>query len=105
MKLQNRSHFKFIEQYTCQLTETIDTLANLDTKNSPCFYHYIMADKDMLQNKCLAICVPGGTIGDIYIDDNNNITKIFIATNYIIRNYPDDINEILKEFIGQKIEL
>ena len=68
------------------------------------FYHYIVADNICKKAKCLAVRVPGGTVGDIYID-NNTITDIFIDTKYVIKSYPKNINNVIKDkFVGTVIE-
>ena len=67
--------------------------------------HYILADNSMIKDKCLAIRIPGGTVGGIWINDENIITKIFVYTDYyVIEEYPADINEKLAHFVGEKIE-
>ena len=58
-----------------------------------------------MNNKCLAIRVPGGTVGGIWIDKNNMITKIVIDTNYVVKTYPDDVNDLMVKYIREKIEV
>ena len=97
---ENRSG---LQEYYCDLTREIDRLLGL----SPDQYwkHYILADSTMLKVKCLAIRIPGGTVGGIWIDDENIITKVFVDTEYyVIEEYPIDINEKLAHFVGEKIE-
>lgn len=68
------------------------------------YYHYILADDWCKNQKCLAIRVPGGTVGGIYFDDNNIITKIVIDTNCVVKTYPDNVNELIQRFVGEVVE-
>lgn len=64
--------------------------------------------KEMLcdyEDGCLPIRIPGGTLGSIEYDENKIITKINVCTDYVVKTYPDDVNEQLQKFIGQKIEM
>ena len=44
------------------------------------------------------------TSGDILIDKNNVITEITIDTEYIIKTYPNNVNELIQKFVGEVIE-
>lgn len=92
-----------LREYYCDLTRELNQILGL----SPDQYwkHYILADDSMIKDKCLAIRIPGGTVGGIWINDENIITKIFVYTDYyVIEKYPADINEKLAHFVGEKIE-
>lgn len=67
-------------------------------------YHYIYADNEFRKKGCLALRVPGGTVGGIWVDKNNVITKIKIDTEYVVKTYPSNVNELIKKFIETKIE-
>ena len=68
--------------------------------------HYILADDSMINDKILAIRIPGGTIGGVWFDDDYVITKILVDTEYyVVKKYPKDLNEKLKHFVGEKIEI
>lgn len=105
MKLDNR-RTDFNNEYICELTKELDLLAKLTDKEFyDVFYHYIIADNWCKKEKCLAIRVPGGTVGGIRIDDNNVITEIEIDTEYVVKTYPSDVNDLIqKKFIGEVIE-
>ena len=97
---ENRSG---LQEYYCDLTRELNQILGL----SPDQYwkHYILANDSMIKDKCLAIRIPGGTVGVIWINDDNIITKIFMYTDYyVIKKYPADINEKLAHFVGEKIE-
>lgn len=97
---ENRSGF---QEYYCDLTREIDQLLGLSLDQY--WKHYILVDDSMIKDKCLAIRIPGGTVGGILINDENIITKIFVYTDYyVIEEYPADINEKLAHFVGEKIE-
>lgn len=101
MKLIKRRNDTY--EYHCELTETLDYISGIDKYEIKLYRHYILADSGMVQDKCLSIRVPGRTIGDIVIDDNNIIIEIGIGAD-VIKSYPDNINDIIKQFIGQKIK-
>lgn len=90
------------DRYRCKLTKELDSLAKLS--ESKYFYHYIVADNWCKKEKCLAVRVPGGTVGGVWIDDNNVITKIVIDTTYTVKTYPDNINDVIQKFVGEVIE-
>lgn len=97
---ENRSGF---QEYYCDLTREIDQLLGLSLDQY--WKHYILVDDSMIKDKCFAIRIPGGTVGGIWINDENIITKIFVYTDYyVIEEYPADINEKLAHFVGEKIE-
>ena len=88
LKLEKCNNDAGMTEYRCSLTKELD----------------ILSDEGFKKEKCLAIRVPGGTIGSIHYDDNNIITNITIDTGYVIETYPDNVNGLVKEFIGEKIE-
>ena len=97
MKLFPR--YKELHEYYSELTLYLDKLAGF--KPETLLKHYILMDN----SKCLAIRIPGGTVGGIWIDEDYKITDVFIDTNYIVHTYPSDINEKMKKYIGEKIEI
>ncbi len=106
MKLKKDDSCVCMEEYKCSLTEKLDDWAGLSGKDHfHLFRHYIFIDETLKEEKYLLIRVPGGTTGSIHYDGNNIITNITIDTDYVIETYPDNINELVKEFIGEEIEL
>ena len=94
------------DAYVCKLTRRLDELAGLDKQEEyDLFYHYLLYDEWDKKHKMLAIRVPGGTVGEIELDEDNDITHIAVDTNYVIDTYPEDVNERIKEFIGVSIKL
>lgn len=80
-------------------------LAHLtEQDNYEFFHHYILIDNCSRREKCLNIRVPGGTVGGVWIDDNNVITKIKIDTNYVVESYQSNVNEVIQKFVGEEIE-
>lgn len=97
----------FFTEYVCELTKELDKLSGIDNHEDYAwvFHHYILRDSWYIKNKCVAIRVPGGTVGCVWYDDDFRITKIEVDTNYVIKTYPDDINEIIQnKYVGTKIE-
>ena len=104
MKLVNKKSYPSTN-CVCELTKQLDDLAKLSEQiYYESFYHYIVTDDYCKNEKCLAIRVPGGTVGGLWFDDNNVITKIVIDTNYVVKTYPDNVNDLIKDFIGKTIE-
>lgn len=93
------------EGYRCDLTKELDDMSGISKQHYyNMFHHYILADEWCRNQKCLAIRVPGGTVGGIHFDDNSIITKIVVDTNYVVKTYPVNINELIQKFIGEVIE-
>lgn len=103
MRLQQRiSGYK---EYRCDLTKELDDISSISEQHYyDMFHHYILADEWCKNQKCLAIRVPGGTVGGIHFDDNNVITKIVIDTDYVVKTYPANVNELIQKFVGEVIE-
>lgn len=94
-----------LNERMCKLTEELDKLAGLTGKpSSKFFHHYILIGGCYEKKRCFPIRVPGGTVGSIWVDDNNVITKIIIETDYVIKTYPKDINELIQKFVGMVIK-
>lgn len=104
MKLNNRNGW-IMPEYTCELTKELDVLAGLDKREQyDWFHHYIYASEQCKSENCLAIRVPGGTVGAIWTDKNNVITKIGVDTDYVVKTYPGDVNDLIQKYIGEVIE-
>lgn len=92
-------------EFFCDITDELDRLAEIKTNDE--YYswrHYILADKYCKNERCLAIRIPGGTVGGVWLDKGGVITRIEVDTNYVVKTYPKDVNELIKKFIGCKIE-
>lgn len=47
----------------------------------------------------------GGTLGDIVTDNDDYIIDVVIDIDYVIKTYPNNVNEVIKKkYIGKKIE-
>ena len=94
-------------EFVCELTEDLDgiTLLDHDDKIYDFFRHYLMIDEYTINHikDGIPIRVPGSTVGGVWIDDDNKITKIVLGCGKIMR-YPDDIDDKMKKYIGVKIE-
>lgn len=92
-------------EYRCDLTKELDDISKISQKHYyNMFHHYILADDWCKNQKCLAIRVPGGTVGGVYFDDNNIITKVVVDTSYVMKTYPENVNELIQKFVGELIE-
>ena len=103
MKLINKyanSRYSKMNEYYCGITTELDKIAGLDPNGH--WKHYVLCDHE---DGCLPIRIPGGTLGSIEYDENKVITKIHVCTDYVVKTYPDNVNEQLQKFIGQKIEI
>ena len=105
MKLELRDNWCKTE-FRCDLTRCLDELSKIS--QSPyynIYHHYIVIDKIALEEQILAIRVPGGTVGAIWIDEDNKIIKIQIDRDYVVKTYPLNTHEVIAEFIGKTIEI
>lgn len=103
MKLEQ--YITSCNEYRCDLTKELDNMSGISRLNyCDLFHHYILADEWCRKQKCLAIRVPGGTVGGIHFDDNNIIIKIVVDTNYVVKTYPVNVNELIQKFVGEIIE-
>lgn len=103
MKLEHKS-IPFNEYY-CELTQTLDSLANFNVNERPYYRHYILADEYCRTKKCLPIRVPGGTVGGVWINDKNVITQIDIDINYVVKTYSKDVKDVIQKYVGEVLEL
>ena len=93
-------------EYCCDLTRELDEVSGIsNSQHYNLYHHYILADEWCMNNKCLAVRVPGGTVGGIWVSDSNVITKIIVDTDYVVKTYPNNINELMKKYIGRIIEV
>ena len=101
MQLIQKYKFKTREEYYCELTKDLDKLAGLPKE----WKHYILVDDSFKNEKCLPIRIPGGTVGSLFISDVNAIEKITIDRNYVVKTYPENIEDIVNEkYCGVVIE-
>lgn len=111
MKLESRYNNDILKEvymwkeYRCDLTKELDNITGMSKQHFyDRFHHYILVDNLFKKPKVLAIRVPGGTVGSIYFDDNDVITEIVIDTNYVVKTYPTNVNELIQKYIGEVIE-
>lgn len=103
LKLERRESVS--EEYRCNFTRELDNISGISKLHYyDMFHHYILANEWCRKEKCLAIRVPGGTVGGIHFDDNNVITKIVIDTDYVVKTYPTNVNDLIQKFVGEVIE-
>ena len=88
--------------WTCELTRFLDQVAGLDER-----LHYIVINDLILSDDedpaTYYIRVPGGTVGSIWLDDDYNIRRIFIDTDYVVKSYPANINKQVRKFVGERM--
>ena len=95
-------------EYHCELTKELDDLAGFDKKmiDEYEYGHYILATEADMKQRLLYIRIPGGTVGNIFLDKTENIiTKITIDTDYVVDSYPENVQEYVQKYIGDKIEI
>lgn len=105
MKLKHKRGSGILSEYLCDLTDELDALAKLDNGKEFHLYHYIIVDDYGMKEKCLAIRVHGGTVGGLWFDENNIITKISIDTKYVVKSYPENVEEIVQKYVGKTLEI
>lgn len=103
LKLERRK--SVCEEYRCDLTKELDDMSGISKQHYyDMFHHYILADEWCKKEKCLAIRVPGGTVGGVHFNDNNTITKIVIDIDYVVKTYPSNVNDLIQKYVGEVIE-
>ena len=105
MELENKyadSEYNSFCEYFCELTEFLD---NITEKKRLSHRHYILAKPYDFAERTLPIRLPGSTVGGVFIDKDNVITKIQIDGNYYKDIYPKDINMMLERYVGEKINI
>lgn len=89
-------------EYISELTDELDKLAGFN--NDECrLYHYILVDN--CGDRCFPIRIHGGTVGGIWYDEKNIITKISIDVGYVVKSYPSNVNEIIEKYVGKEIRI
>lgn len=69
------------------------------------YRHYLYEPIRYWLTGCIAIRVPGGTVGGVYFTEEGVITNISISTDYVVA-YVTNVNEAInKEFVGKKLVL
>lgn len=103
LKLERRK--SVCEEYRCDLTKELDDMSGISKQHYyDMFHHYILADEWCKKEKCLAIRVPGGTVGGIHFNGNNTITKIVIDIDYVVKTYPSNVNDLIQKYVEEVIE-
>lgn len=94
------------DEYVCLITQTIDLESNKYINQSVNYVHYLL-DYGIEHGTphIYAIRIPGRTIGELIIDENNKITSICIYEDCIgpdnhIDRFKTNINDVLKVYIG-----
>ena len=103
MELENKyvgSKYNELHEYFCELTEFLD---NITEKKRLSRRHYILALSCDFADGALPIRLPGSTVGGVFLDKDNVITKVQIDGNYYKDIYSRNINEMLERYVGEKI--
>lgn len=103
MELENKyvgSKFNGLCEYFCELTEFLDNIADEKRLSRR---HYILGKPYNFESKVLPIRRTGSTVGRVFIDKNNVITKVLMDGIYHNDIYPKDIHKMLERYVGKKI--
>lgn len=90
-----------MKQYYCEITKELDRLGNI---SEDAYRHYILVTERDIKTGKIIIRIPGSTMGDIKINEDNIITDIFVDDGYIVK-YSPNVNDIIKVFLGRKINI
>ena len=95
------------DEYFCEITDFLDKESGIvKSAGYPHgYHHYVLYDSKDFKKGCLAIRVPGGTVGALYLTDDSKVDSVVVDTNYVVKTYPKNINELLKVFEGKQIEV
>ena len=88
----------------CKITKVIKTYVDKKFGNNSRKI-FITITEESLKNRVLTIDMIGAALGVIWLDNDSCITDIDIDDYYAGYAFPNNINEILEKFIGQKIEI
>lgn len=103
MEFENKyvgSKYNSFCEYFCELTEFLD---NITEKKRLSRRHYILGKPCDFAEGVLPIRLPGSTVGGVFVDKDHVIIKVLIDGNYYKNIYPEDINEMLEGYVGEKI--
>lgn len=106
MLTEDRNYLTDSHHAISEITRYLDDLAGLSTSSYyDVFYHYTMEDALDYKEHLLSIRVPGGTVGYIEYDEDMRIQHIHVDTEYVVKTYPKDINQLISnKFNGCKLE-
>lgn len=91
------------DSYYCDLTTLLDDGYRYGINSD--FRHYVLAGEFHFNKGCLPFRIPGKTVGGIWIDENNVVTKIAINDD-CLKDYVSDLNDLLEmNFLGEEILL
>lgn len=103
MRLINKyagSALQNLNNYYCELTEFLDKVTE---KKRPSIRHYILAMQYNFDKGVFPIRLPGSTVGEVHVNEDQVITNVQIDGNYYKDIYPADINEMLEKYLGEKM--
>lgn len=100
MKMELKHEDKLGKEFYCEISELLSNQPGF--KEFPCAKHYLQTCK--FDKNYLAIRRPGRTVGSVKISDDGKIEDCWIE-EYTISDYPRGINDELKKFVGETIEL
>lgn len=87
------------DEYYCPITTKLDELIGVADKSHH-FKNYLLDTRDVWDNT-FSIRIPGRTTGVIRLDKSNIIIECLVDDP----RYPDNTNEILKQFVGELINM
>lgn len=93
------------DEYRCEITYELDNMCNY-INEAHGYVNYLL-DLKGCENDDLwwfGIRVPGRTVGVLATDDNGVIVKCTIGSDCVGSRYPDNVNEIIKKYIGKQLE-
>lgn len=92
------------KKYFCNVTKVLQTYIDKKFGNNSREI-FITITEESLKNRVFTIDMIGATLGAIWLDNDFCITDIDIDDYYTGYIFPNNINELLEKFIGQKIEI
>lgn len=91
------------------LTRRLDELSGRDAKAKEdsalegLYRHYLYEPSRDWRKGCIAIRVPGGTVGGVYFTEDGTITEVAVDTDYVVA-YVTNVSEVIdREFVGKKL--
>lgn len=96
--------YENVKKYFCNITKVLQIYEDEVFGNNSRKI-FISITEEALKNRVFAIDMAGASLGTIWLDKDNCITDIKIDDYYVGYVFPENINDKLEKYIGQKFDI